>query len=191
MQIFEALMDSWLQNDVVKAICSTNTGPDGKDYPNVGKSPVKRLENISVGATGLTKNDSSSGQLFLGMSGSSTSGSGGAGGLDFGRSVTGHWVDPNVGGGYDVVLMTLKLDLDPAYLNKFIDELYRQNNGYTVLNIKTSPIDPLEAASNAYLYGDTQCVHVEMLVEDLMFRSWTVPVMPKEQRASLSLPPIK
>ncbi len=89
---------------------------------------------------------------------------------------------------YDVVLMSISIDLDPAYENAFIDALYKQNNGYTVLNVVTKVIDPFEASSNGYLYGYTQVVHLDILVEGLLFRSWTVPIMPDVTRNSLGLP---
>jgi hypothetical protein len=102
---------------------------------------------------------------------------------DASRIVTGHVSND----AYDVVLMRITLDMDPAFQNQFIDSLYRQNNGYTVLNISTRAIDPLEAAGNGFLYGPTQAVRLDILVEELMFRGWTVPLMPDETKRSLNI----
>ncbi len=89
---------------------------------------------------------------------------------------------------YDVVLMSISLDLDPAYQNAFIESLYRQNNGYTVINVNTRVIDPFDATANGFLYGNTQVVHLDIVVEGLLFRSWTVPIMPDATRQQLGLP---
>jgi hypothetical protein len=80
---------------------------------------------------------------------------------------------------YDVVYMSVVMDIDPAYLVKFIDNLYKQNMGYTITNLQQRAIDPLDRASNGYLY-DSQTVEVEMLIECVFFRSWTTPLIPDE-----------
>jgi hypothetical protein len=86
--------------------------------------------------------------------------------------------------------MKIVVHLDPAYINQFIDALYRQNNGYTVINQNLRVVDPLEASSSGYLYGATQVVRLELLVEGLLFRSWTVPLMPNDIRKVLGIPPV-
>ncbi len=104
---------------------------------------------------------------------------------DLSRSMTGR----ASGADYDVVLMQISMDIDPSYLNKFIDQLYRRNMGYTVLSIKSRTIDPLDRASNGYIYGETQVAEVELLVEGLLFRNWTQPIMPDATRTQLGIPP--
>jgi hypothetical protein len=183
-QIFEALVDSWFQQDVVGAITEINKGS-----ANVGTSPIKRLEFIRVGVTGPGTQGSAptGGPLFFAAN--SSSAAPGAvpapAGPDYSRTMTGRTDNDQ----YDTVLMDIIVDLDPAYQNKFIDALYRKNNGYTVLNIRTTTVDPFDAASTGYLYGNTQVVHLDILVEGLLFRSWTLPIMPNAYRAMLGLPP--
>ncbi|HVS71218.1 MAG TPA: hypothetical protein VHQ47_08185 [Phycisphaerae bacterium] len=177
-QIFVAIVESWLQKDIVDAISAVNG-----DSKNVGDSPIKRLERITIGGDGGVPGGIASGagrgSLFLeppNITGTNTtaSSSTATNGLDPSRTLTGH-----VGGGsYDTVLVGISLDLDPAYENRFFDELYRRNNGYTVLDVRTAVVDPFDAASNGYLYGKKQVVHIDVLVEALFYRSWTVPLMP-------------
>ncbi|HVX85913.1 MAG TPA: hypothetical protein VH253_14115 [Phycisphaerae bacterium] len=179
-QIFVAIVESWLQKDIVDAISEVNG-----DSKNVGDSPIKRLERISIGGDGGVPGGiagaSSRGTLFLdppnitgtGQQGAASSSSS-TNGLDPNRTLTGH-----VGGGsYDTVLVGISMDIDPAYENRFFDQLYRRNNGYTVLDVRTSVVDPFDAASNGFLYGKKQVVHIDVLVEALFYRSWTVPLMP-------------
>jgi hypothetical protein len=81
---------------------------------------------------------------------------------------------------YDVVYMSVVLDIDPAYLSRFMESLYRQNMCYTITNVQTRTVDPLERASFGYLYGDAPVIEVEFLVECVFFRGWTEPLMPDE-----------
>jgi hypothetical protein len=105
--------------------------------------------------------------------------------IDFSRPMTGR----ACGKDYDVVLTQICMDIDPAYLNKFIDQLYRQNMGYTVLSVRWRTIDPLDRISCGFIYGESPAIEVDMLVEGLLFRNWTQPLMPNSVRAALSVPP--
>jgi hypothetical protein len=177
-KMFYALVDCWFMKDVVAAITDVNKGSH-----NVGESPIKRREAVRVGVgPGGAQGGSSSG-LFLNMGAGAAPPAATPGG-DFTKTMTGR-VDNN---DYDVCLMEIIVDVDPAYENKFLDALYRTNNGYTVLNIKTDTVDPFDATGNGYLYGGTQVVHLDILVEGLLYRSWTVPIMPDPIRASLGIP---
>jgi len=196
-QIFEALVDSWFQQDVVNAISGLNKKVmDKQTEKNVGRAPVKRLVSIVIGNTALgSATAGGPGSLFFGGPAMAPSAGGGPGaplaaaggsGLALDRSLTGHVGTSE----YDVVLMRITVDIDPAYENQLIDALYRQNNGYTVINRNMKTVDPLEAASNGYLYDPVQCERLELLVEGLLFRSWTLPIMPDGIRRQLGLPPV-
>jgi hypothetical protein len=100
---------------------------------------------------------------------------------DYSLGMTGR----SAGKTYDVVYMSVLMEIDPAYLNKFIESLYRQNMCYTVTNMQIRTVDPLARASEGYLYGDVPVVEVQMLVECLLFRSWTESVMPDAVKLSL------
>jgi len=101
--------------------------------------------------------------------------------IDYTLGVTGR----SAGATYDVVYLSVVMDLDPAYLFKFIDQLYKQNMCYTVVNMQARAVDPLDRASNGYLYGDSQVIEVELLVECILFRSWTEPLMPDQEKLAL------
>jgi hypothetical protein len=224
-QMFEALVDSWLQADVVKAIVATNNQAlASASEPNVGKSAIKRLTHMTVGnnarihfvnansAGGAASGTGDTGSPLFYISGNM--GATPVGGTPVpvdpaaaaaaAAAATAKGVSavplPNVpnpkdytlgltgrasGNTYDVVYMSVLLDLDPAYLFKFMDQLYRQNMCYTVVSIQVRAVDPLDRASNGYLYGESQVIEVEMLVECLMFRSWTEPLMPDAVRVTL------
>jgi hypothetical protein len=198
-EIFEALVDTWFQQDVVNAIVSLNnkvleSQPTGAR--NVGHAPIKRLEAIMIGSGALSGGAGGAGSLFMAVSAGGNPGPGGpaamvapggTSGLDFNRSVTGHVGTAE----YDVVPMKIVVDLNPEYENAFIDALYRQNNGYTVINRSMRTVDPMEASSNGYLYGPVQVIRLELTVEGLLFRSWTVPLMPNDVRNKLAIQPVK
>jgi hypothetical protein len=180
-QIFNAVVECWLQKDILTAINEVN----GKST-NVGDSPIKRLERINIGGDGGMPSGFAGGAhggLFLEQVIATKDAPPPANnGIDSTRTLTGH-----VGGAsYDTVLVGITLYMDPAAENRFYDALYRQNNGYTVLNVKTTVVDPFEAASNGFLYGKTQVVRKEILVEALFFRSWLVPLMPPSIKAGQS-----
>jgi hypothetical protein len=210
-QIFEGLFDCWLQQDVVRAINAVNG-----DSPNVLKSPIKRLEKIAVGAQLANAAHGVAAAIVPGSSGmmggppAAIAADGGllflsqaapvpangapmpvlppaavqAAALDYTKSMTGRVGNQN----WDVTLMTVVVHIDPSKLNKLIAELYRQNNSYTVLDVKLETIDPYEAASNGYIYGNVPVVRADILVEALFFRNWTAYIMPEAYRNVLRIP---
>jgi len=212
--IFESMVDSWLEGDVIKAIAITNDEAFKKanGQKNAGTAAIKRLMRISVGQDSLGTRLGSFDNQTTALQGQNVIGQGGttpptnlfyiqAGSTTDAAQAAASGAQPNTidlekrlmtgrasGSEYDVILMQICLDIDPSWLNRFIDELYRQNMGYTVLNIKLKTVDPLSRSSNGWVYGDTQVVEVEILLESLMFREWMRPLMPEKIRASLGLP---
>ena len=168
-QIFETLVHSWLQQDVINAIAAVN-----KSAINVGEAGIKRLEKIGVGSSGT--GDASG--LFYSTDKSSSSA------VNLSKSLTGRVSNTEFG----VVLVDIAMVVDPAKLEEFFDQLYKQNNGYTILNVKQTAVDPFEAASNGYLYGNVQCIRVEVTAEALLFRKWTEPIMPDNIKVQLGIP---
>ncbi len=178
-QIFEGIVSSWFEQDFINAILEVNKGS-----ANVGTSPVKRLERLTVGIPSNVLSAAAPGaSLFASLNSTAPPP---PTGMDPNRDLTGRVGNAD----YDVVVSYIGLDLDPAYENAFIAALYKQNNGYTVLNINTRVLDPFETSANGYLYGNVQVVHLDIMVEGLMYRSWTVPLMPDYIRHTLSLPPL-
>jgi len=205
-QVFESFVDCWLMTDIVRAINGVNAdafasraNPKAGEKHAVAHSAIKRLDRIVVGGSGAAaaaaaadaSGTPSAGGLFLAAvrsgptPGNPQMGAVAAGGIDHTRSMTGRTGEDK----YDVVLVRVQMVIDPSAINKFIDQLYQQNNAYTVLNVQMQAVDPFEALANGYLFGDTQCVRVEILVEALLFREWTTPIMPAEYRALLGIAP--
>lgn len=100
-----------------------------------------------------------------------------------GAMLTGHISNAR----YQVVLMEVSLVAEPWMLNKFINELYHQNNGYIVLNMETRTVDPITAITNGYVYGKVPVVRADILFECVMFSSWNRLVMPADYRAAFHL----
>lgn len=203
-QIYAGMVTMWIQDDIVDAILELNKGNSG-----VARNPVKRLLGIHIGAgasavsftdkdqTG-TRSEAGTGSLFL-KEGSMTAaatpgappppsaaaGSGNAPvGLDYAKSMTGRVGSER----YDVTHVKLAVDIEPTYLNHFIKELYSQNNGYTVLEIDLTTIDPFTTISNGYVYGSKPVVRAEILMEAVFFREWTTKIMPAGYRTALGVP---
>jgi hypothetical protein len=88
---------------------------------------------------------------------------------------------------YDTVHFTVVMVAQPKAINAFMDELYRQNNGYTLLNVGFETVDPWEAMTTGYNYGEGSVVRVTLTVEALLFRGWTVPLMPARIRTQLGV----
>jgi hypothetical protein len=217
--VFYAVVDSWFQFDVVKAISAVN-----QQAKNVGNAPIKRLTRIVVGnnarvhyittsSTGAAPTGATAspepGPLFLTSTNAATTavpGSAVTGPLvansnagvasshtgevklpetpnakDFSLGMTGH----AAGATYDVSFMSIVMDMEPSAFFKFEDALYRQNSGYTVVNTQMRTVDPLERASDGYLYGNQQVIEVELTVECILFRSWTEPLMPNRVKLDL------
>jgi hypothetical protein len=175
-QIFEQLVDCWLQADVVSAIDALNSRVLEKLPPesqNVSASPIKRLIHITVGS-----GPNAGSALFL----AADRRAGAA--LDYSKSMTGRAGTDK----YDVTTMTIQMDIDPSYINQFIAELYRRNNSYTVLNTKIATVDPFWAASNGYIYGRGQVVTLELDVEAILFRGWTSSIIPPSYKSVMGVP---
>jgi hypothetical protein len=213
--IFEGLVDSWIQGDIVRAIETTNNEAfqkaEGKK--NVGTAAIKRLMHISIGTDALTSRlgsfetlaNAATGTNLVQAQGNATGpthlflipapapGADAAAAAaaanqpntpDFTRSLTGR----ASGSEFDVVLVQVCVDIDPNYLNRFIDQIYRQNMGYTVLNVRMRAVDPLSRTSMGFIYGESQVIEAEITLETLLFREWTKPLMPETIRTALGLP---
>ncbi|HVT82578.1 MAG TPA: hypothetical protein VHM90_18195 [Phycisphaerae bacterium] len=231
-QIFEGLVDCWIQADIVKAIMTVNNPALGVGADrNVSKAAIKRLTRIVIGnaartrqlggttpgaqgggimaapgASGTPTAIPDPGPLFFTSTNASSIG-GAAGGSFMGPAVnaggapgqpqqtvmstpnainyelgmTGH----SAGDDYDVVHVSILMDIDPAALNAFESALYSQNMGYVVEGEQFKTVDPTERASYGYLYGDGQVVEAEIQVEAILLRSWTAPLMPQAVRDAL------
>ena len=109
--------------------------------------------------------------------------SGGNGAAAVGAILTGHVSNAR----YQVVLMQVSLVAEPWMVNKFINELYHQNNGYIVLNMDIRTVDPIQAITQGYVYGKVPAVRADLLFECVMFSRWNKRVMPSDYRTALGI----
>ena len=233
-QIYEAFVDSWIQNDIVNAIVAMDQAS-----PNVSLSPVKRLIHITIGTdapAALTGQASQSqqngngatlvpdGGLFLGalpatsvntggppggftggqMPGMPPGGFGLPGGFGTpggmpgmpGGAATGATAGATTGAiltnhfsnaKHQITLVAISVVVQADRINDFINQLYRQNNGYTVLQMNLTTVDPIRAITDGYVYGKVPVVRADILMEALFCTPWNKPLMPPAYRARLSL----
>ena len=241
-QIYEAFVDSWIQNDIVNAIAAMN-----QSSPNVSLSPVKRLIRITIGTDapaaltgGQTAQSQQSGDgailvpdggLFLGaLPAQSTSAPGGftggqmpgmppggfgtpggfgppggfglpggfgppgglpgtpagasaTSGATTGAILTNHFSNAK----HQITLVALSVVVQANKINQFINQIYRENNGYTVLQMNMTSVDPIRAITDGYVYGKVPAVRLDILMEALFCTPWNEPLMPPAYRARLSL----
>ncbi len=244
-QIYEAFVDSWIQNDIVNAIAAID-----QTSPNVSLSPVKRLIHITIGndapsaLTGQVQSESQNngiepvlvpdGGLFLGALPSASNNTGvvpgqmpgmpGAFGAPGGFGMPGGFGPPGgfaSGGGrlpigatgfpggsvagthgatsgailtnhfsnakHQITLVTISVVVQADKINDFINQIYRQNNGYTVLQMNMMTVDPIRAITEGFVYGKVPVVKLNILMEILFCTQWNKPLMPPAYRARLSL----
>jgi hypothetical protein len=88
---------------------------------------------------------------------------------------------------YDVVHAQLSLIVDyKQIVNVF--EAFGKTNFMTVLKADITDIDEYKAMHDGYLYGDSDCVQLDMIIETLWLRDWTKRLMPQAIRERLSIP---
>ena len=81
-------------------------------------------------------------------------------------------------GVFDVRHTRLTLDIEAAKLPEFMNELHK-TNFMTVIKAKVEDIDEYDVLQQGYVYGDSDVVRAELVVESLWFRNWTTDLMPK------------
>ncbi len=101
-----------------------------------------------------------------------------AAGGNYGVDMTGHVGSRD----YQVTHVVVGVIIAPSKINAFINNMYRQNNGYTLLNVQIRTVDPIDAITHGYIYGAVPAVQADFLFEDIMFNQWNGRVMPAAYR---------
>ena len=202
--MWEGQMRLWIQQDLVRAINLANAADSGDD--SVLSLPVKRIlsmqvrsDYIGLDAEPITEQiDESQAEQIIDQVQSEVSDR-----LpkDYEVSPTGRISNAL----YDVRHAELSLIVDsqqlPAVLNAF-DRV----NFMTVIGMDIVDVDEYEHLLDGYYYGAVDAVQVDLLVETIWFRAWTVGhlseeaaeqfgqeynpgLMPDVVRASMGLPP--
>ena len=99
---------------------------------------------------------------------------------DFGITPTGH-VSNAV---HDVRHTRLVIDIERSQIPQFINKL-QDENYMTVLLFSIEDVDEYEMMRKGYVYGTKDVVKLDMTIESLWFRSWTVPLMPSVVKQNL------
>lgn len=208
-QAWEGQLESWILQDLVKAIALANdvenkrdhgTDADGEPIPSsVLNAPVKRLLRAEVlpGYVGL---HNLGGVNAIGSDGA-LAGIGGAGypppagGMtDQPREtpLSDNFVFGPTGRSsnhlYDVRHARLVLHADYRRLPEFFNAL-GQVNFMTVINARITGLDEYQLLHDLYMYGEGDIVEVELIVETLWLREWTAALMPDAVKMYVGLLP--
>lgn len=88
---------------------------------------------------------------------------------------------------FDVRHARLTIHVAWESLPEFFEQL-RLTNFMTVIDMQFRDVDEYDALASGYLYGVSDVVEVDMVIETLWFRGWTVPLMPQMVRKALAVP---
>ena len=87
---------------------------------------------------------------------------------------------------YDVRHARVLMIVDYQQLPKLFDAI-NSVNFMTVLDCKIQDVDEYQAMLEGYVYGSGDAVRVDMLVESIWLREWTVPWMPSSVKQELGI----
>lgn len=180
-QIWQGQMELWVQQDIVDAIGSANSVWDGK-Y-NVMRNPVKKLIKMTVkpGYVGIDTRGA------LTTRGRLTPGVQPTGGT---RLPNGFLMSPTGRRSntiYDVIHAEVSLIVDYQHITK-VFEAFGKTNFMTIMKANLTDVDEYSALIDGFHYGLGDCVKLDLVIETLWLRDWTVRLMPDRIKTRLSIP---
>lgn len=180
----------WVTSDVLMALASAN-----KEATSVIDAPVKRVLMIQLAGAraASSSNQESPSSMGMGMgSGDSSQPPAGAGSAepaadasapvidvkaeaptDYAASFTGRKTNPL----YDVQYVDVSVVVETARIPDVIDAL-SSYNFITVVDMAVMPARPYEAIRDGFFYGNELTSVLDIRLETIWFREWTVPFMP-------------
>lgn len=179
--IFIAQLGLWVQEDLYRGIRSVI---DQSGAKNVTQSPIKHLLAVDVM------------ERFIGIDPTAPS--------DPNNPTPAPSSDPNQpiahnyrlspsgrasNGLYDVIHLRASMIVEAEKLPMVLDQIGRGRLLSVITVERVEPVDPAVAANAGYFYGDKPVVRVDMLLEDLLLRQWTVQYMPERVKAMLGIQP--
>jgi hypothetical protein len=189
--------DYWFVQDLLAAIGSANTTPDGLDSDE-SFSAVKRIVSIELDAP-------------VKVAASDPFGAGGGGGfpssppsyaaggadpvddIETGLVETSEKALSHTGRAsgdqnqtFDVRTATITVVAASDRLGRFLDALVTRNL-MTVIGVQLSAVDIASELDQGYFYGEQHVVRAEIRVESVWLRLWTVDMMPKSLKAELGV----
>ncbi len=87
---------------------------------------------------------------------------------------------------FDVRHARLTIHIAWESLPEFFEQL-RLTNFMTVIDMQFRDIDEYNALASGYVYGEADVVEVDLVIETLWFRGWTVPLMPEIVKKALAV----
>lgn len=179
----------WVTSDVLMALASAN-----KQATSVIDAPVKRVLMIHLAGAraGSSSGQESPAGTGMGMGSDSPQPPAGAGSAepaagapalvidpkaeaptDYAASFTGRKTNPL----YDVQYVDVSIVVETARIPDVIDAL-SSYNFITVLDMAVMPARPYEAIRDGFFYGNELTSVLDIRLETIWFREWTVPFMP-------------
>lgn len=172
--VWIAQVNYWIHEDIAKAIAAANEGAT-----SVENSAVKILFDMSIPAAGAFRSLSPGQQAAPSdMPKPEVEPL-----KNYANTITGRYASPL----YDVVPCTLQLVVDATQVQRVLQAL-SQNRFITVTtcNIDIKDVSDYEAAG--FTLGTNPIVQLTLNCEVLLFREWTIPLMPASIRRGLGLP---
>ena len=177
--IFFAQLGLWVQEDLFQGIRQVN---EGAGASNVGTAPIKHLIKVDVI------------EQFIGMSGAASADPNNPApplSNDPSAPLTPNYsVTPSgrvSNGLFDVIHMNVVMVVEADRLPMVLDQLGRGRLLSVIRVDRIEPMDTAAAANAGYFFGNKPCVRVEMVVEDLLLRKWTEPLMPEAIKSALGI----
>ena len=178
--IWQGQMELWVQQDIVEAIGTANHIWDAS--VNVMQNPVKKLINMSVVPNYVGINTTGA----LTKSGKLTPGAPNSGET---RLPNGFLMSPTGRRSntlYDVIHARVSVIVDYQQMSRLFEAIGK-TNFMTILSMNIIDVDEYEALKSGYLYGAGDCVQVDLVLETLWLRDWTVGLMPEGTKKMLSI----
>ncbi|MFG0260662.1 MAG: hypothetical protein ACF8LK_09960 [Phycisphaerales bacterium JB041] len=173
--------DYWVVSDLLRAIAKANTDAGGT-RANVENALVKRVERLGVEALPVVKEASAQQTDSFGQVIESESFEASSESTDPSLSVTGRKSNAE----FDVVKARMTLVVDAQRLPRLF-KAFSETNLITVLDMDVREVDLWADLREGYYYGKAPVVRVDLELETVWHRDWTVPMMPQSVKSALGV----
>lgn len=173
--------DYWVVSDLLRAIDKANTDAGGT-RANVENALVKRVERIGVEALPLTTEEAAQEFDSFGQAIETETFEASSEGTDPSVSVTGRKSNAE----YDVIKARMTLVVDAERLPRLF-KAFSETNLITVLDMDVREVDLWADLRQGYYYGKAPVVRVDLELETVWHRDWTVPMMPQSVKSALGV----
>ena len=180
-EAFSWNFDYWVVSDLLRAIDKANTDAGGT-RANVENALVKRVERIGVEALPLTTEEAAQEFDSFGQAIDTETFEASSEGTDPSVSVTGRKSNAE----YDVIKARMTLVVDAERLPRLF-KAFSETNLITVLDMDVREVDLWADLRQGYYYGKAPVVRVDLELETVWHRDWTVPMMPQSVKSALGV----